>query len=242
MPGENYICVIAKFKELSYHHAKFQNELRAIVGEEAFPWTRRELLFRPPNNDLPYVLDENVQQIAKRYEDCSNDKGFLSLISVTYNYDTFGAEDGLYGKIVVRVPRENQHPERTALIRKVLFAVHNHVPVEEGEKLKVDLTVKNLPSEVDVPSSIRSLWMKAIVERRGRITQHILFGKKGDAKKVHVFRRTSEAPTYENTPAHHTPRVAPFRQICGVVVKDGMTHTYHLNPEEVQPSRGKKKV
>lgn len=242
MPRENYICVIAKFKEFSYHHAKFLNELRAIVGEQAFPWTRRELLLRPPSAELPYVLDEDMEQIAKKYEDCRNEKGFLSLISVTYNYDSFGAEDGLYGKIVVRVPRENQRPERTALIRKVLFAVHNHIPFEEGQKLKIDLTIKNFPSEADIPSSIKSLWMKAIVERRGRITQHILFGKKGDPKKVHVFRRVSEPPTYENTPAHQTPRVAPFRQIVGVVIKDGITHAYHLNPEEVRPEKGKKRV
>ncbi len=240
MASSNYLCVVGKFGQLAYHHAKFLSELRFLVGENAFPWTCREMLFQPSTTDLPYVFDVNVQAIARRYEDEGNQEGFLSLINVTYNWDTFGAPDGLYGKIVILEPEESAVVERTELVEKVFFALQNHIPLQEGEKIKLNLASKKLREDSSIPSSIKSFWMKITVERKGNITQHILFGARDEdkeGKKVHVFCRPGESPTYENTPRHHKPKVAPFRQVSGVVVKDGITHTYHIEPEDIGPNK-----
>lgn len=237
---KDYICIIGKFGQLAYHQEKFVRELRSLVGENAFPWTDRQALFSPATSDLSYVFDEPMQAIAKQYEDCGNEDGFLSLIEITYNYDSFGASDGLYGKIVIRCDGGIAARESRDLISGVLIVLRSHVPLEEGQKVKLVLGVKGRPDDPKVPSSLKELWMKVIVQRQGKITQHILFGEKGDAKKVHVFCRAGESPTYENTPNHLAPTVAPFRQISGVVVKDGITHTYHLEREEPQPNKPKK--
>ncbi len=232
------VCVIGKFKEFSYHHARFLDDLRSTIGEEAFPWKGRELLFQPATTDMAYFFDESMRRIAEGFQNCGNAEGLRSLMSVWYNYDTFTAEDGLYAEVLARVPeQECQTLETSEVIPKVFFVIHNHTPMQEGEKVKFDLTAKAFPDDPRVASSIRDCWMRMNVEKRGRITNHIFLGKKGEIKKVHIFSRPNEPATYENTPKHHPPRVLPFRKVTGVLVENGGTYSYHVNREGTRPNK-----
>lgn len=195
------------------------------------------MIFHPARTDIQYVFDEDMQKIAQSYEDCGNRAGFLSLISVSYNVDTFSSADGLYGKAVLQIPKYMELSKHSQLFAKVFHALQNHIHLQEGQKIKVDLLPNTLPSDTNVPPSVEELWMKANVEYKGRITQHIFFGVKGNSKKVHVFRRVDESPTYEQTLEHHPPDIGPFKQIVGVVVKDGITHTFRICPEETQSNK-----
>lgn len=220
------VCVIGRFGELSYERNKLCAELKSLLPADVFPWADLQLLFHTARTDVQYIFDENMQKIAQGYEDSNNRAGFLSLTSVTYNLDTFSSADGLYGKVVLQIPVHLRLQEREQLFGKVFYVLQNHVPLREGQKIKIKL-----------PTLIKKLWLKINVEFRGSITQHIFFGTKGDSKKVHIFKRSSESAIYENTPKHHSPKIAPFKQIGGVVVKDGIVHSYHVCPDEIKPNK-----
>ena len=231
------VCVIGRFGNLGCNRGKFVAELRSLLPESVFPWPEQQVVFHPERTDVQYVFDENMEKIVQGYEDSGNEAGLLSLISVTYNLDTFSSADGLYGKVLLQRSDSVSETDYPDLFAKVFFVMENHVPLQEGQKVKIDLISRKPPADADIPPSIRELWMKAIVEYRGNITQHILFGTRGDSRKVHIFRRAGEPSTYENTPRHSTPNTAPFKQVVGAVTQDGVSYSFHINPEEIKPNK-----
>jgi hypothetical protein len=234
----DYVCVIGRFGNLGCNRSKFIAELKLLLPEGVFPWATQQMVFHSESADVEYVFDENMQKIARGYEDSRNEAGLRSLLSVTYNVDTFSSADGLYGKVLLQRSesvREIDYPE---LFTRVFLVMENHVPLQEGQKVKISLISQKVSDEPDIPPSNREFWMKAIVEYRGNITQHILFGTKGNPRKVHVFRRMEGPSTYENTPRHCSPDIAPFRQIVAAVIQEGVIHSFHVNPQEINPNKG----
>lgn len=233
----DYTCVIGRFGNLGCNQSKFITELKSVLPENIFPWPEHQLVFHPQRTDVQYVFDEDMQSIVRGYEDSSNETGLLSLISVTYNFDTFSSVGGLYGKVLLCGSESVDQTDYRELVIKVFFVMENHVPLQEGQKVKIELIPHAFPANTNIPASVSEFWMKAIVEYRGNITQHILFGAKGESRKVHIFRRAGQIPTYENTSRHSSPDIAPFKQFVGAIVKDGVSHSFHINPEEIKPNK-----
>lgn len=233
----DYICAIGRFGNLGCNIVNFIAELRTILPDGIFPWPEQKLVFHPKRNDVQYVFDENMQSIAQGYEETPNEAGLLSLISVTYNFDTFSSADGLYGKVLLCCPDSFDQTDYFELVKKVFFVMENHIPLQEGQRIKINLMPDEFPTNATIPPSVRELWMKAIIEYHGNITQHILFGKKGESRKVHVFQRAGQIPTYENTTRHSSPDIAPFNQVVGTGVEDGIGYSFHINPKEIKPNK-----
>src|SRR5574341_1749696 len=233
----DYLCVIGRFGNLGCNQRRLIAELKLLLPEGAFPWQAQQVVFRPERTDMQYVFDEHMHKIASGFRESGNQAGLLSLISVTYNLDTFASADGLYGKVLFQRSDPTSETDYPEFVTKVFFVMEKHVPLQEGQKVRINLTPRRFPVDTDISPSIRGLWMKAIVEYRGNITQHILFGERGESRKVHVFRRPGEHSTYERTSRHSSPDTAPFRQIVGAVVQGGVSYSFHINPEEIKPNK-----
>jgi len=235
-PTRSLVCVIGGFNGPGYDHDRFIGELRQAVGQDAFPWTGRELISSPGSALHPYVLDEHADRIVEAYGD--NEAGREALLAVWYCFDTFSAADRLYMKLLVRLPRAClQDLCSDQVVQRALCTIHSHQPFAGAGKIKLDASPK--AGTGDSTGVATKVWSKLIVERKPgeeKITTHILMGNRGDREKVHIFSRIGESPTYEVSPTHRSPKTLPFRQATGVIVKDSQTYAYHVD-ENTAPNR-----
>jgi hypothetical protein len=241
------LCVIGRFGDLGYTRSKLVEELCAALPDGVFPWSEFEIAFTPESNDVAYFWDASFEAIARGYLRSMNLGGLRALMTVTYGLDTFTAPDGLYGKVLLNVPQDIDAPARLDWVSRVLAVLAQHQYISEGGKVSFDLLTKQALRDPSMLEGMRTLWMRATAQHSadyGNVTQHIYIGERGavaendKTRKSHIFRRAGETPTYETgRPQDQAPsEVAPFVQIASVVVREGLTHSIHVRPSDVEPN------
>lgn len=229
-----YTCIIGKFHHLACNRNKIFSEFYSILGNKIFPWLKLETMFRPETCNLEYVFDANMSDIASAYEKCGNIKGFESLICVTYNFDVFSSENGLYGKLLIQNPFLIESEAFNTLLAKVVHVFETHIPLVEGQKIKIKSPKINPTASLP---QVKKTWTTINIEfSKGTLTQHIMFGEKGSSRKVHIFRKNS-GTTYENTPKHLSPKTMPFVKMGGIMSKDNIVHSFNVDCEKTPPDK-----
>jgi len=244
--AQRYLCVIGRFGDLGYRYDEVVDELRAVLPGDVFPWSAYEVVFAPETNDAAYFWDRSFEGIVRGYLRPMNLGGLRALLTATYGFDTFSSAEGSYGKVLLRIP-ENAKPSAFLRWANTVFDVlGQHRYLEGGTKVSFPIGSREAARHSSSSAILRTVWMKATAQHSPKydtVTQHLYLGVGGEvtedglSRKAHIFRRAQEPPRYESgRPQDVSPSdVAPFTQISAIVVRNGVTHSIHIRPDDVEP-------
>lgn len=222
---KDHFCVIGKFGGFGYDVKQLIEEIQVAVGSEFFPWNTHELIFHPSRTDLDVFFDQDFHKLIEGFDEENRLVNYNSLVAATYNLDSSSSAEGIFAKIILCRPAGSDSVEVEKAAAAVDYVIKNHQHILKGQKVKVVIDTQD-----------GETWLKINTDYTRVITQHIYFGKRGESKKAHIFRKPNSEATHEQSPNHvHPEKAANFKQFIAVVVEKGKVHQVTVDPTTTSP-------